>query len=103
MAQNGEYRLYGYLRDQDCILFILDGDFYELFSALGYFEDGKPLAALPSIYAATNDAPVKVLRADDPNYSDYSQEFLDEVNVEFAQEHEELLTAARAAMDRLGG
>ena len=101
-AQDGEYRLFGYLQDQDCQFFVMDEGFYKAFSALGYFEDGKALAALPGLYAATHDAPVKVLRADDPNYSDYSQEFLDEVNVEFAQEHEELMAAARAAIDALG-
>ncbi len=101
-AEDGEYRLFGYMRDQDCQIFLMDEAFYTAFSALGYFKDGRVLAAYPGLYAATNDAPVKVLRADDPNYSDYSQEFLDEVNVEFAQEHEELMAAARSALDKLG-
>lgn len=102
MAENGEYRLYAFLEDQNCYLYILDADTFKRFSGLGYFSDGRPLGSLPRYYAATNDAQVKLLSASDPAYSDYSQDFLDDVNAEYAQEHEELLAIARETVGKLG-
>jgi len=94
----GALHLYGALNDQDKIIFVLDEAHYQQYTSLGYFEDGAPIASMPGLYCATNDAPVKTLSALDEKYAEYSQEFLDEVYLEFVAEHERFLSQAKEAL-----
>lgn len=94
----GERRIYGLLNDQDRIIFVLDEAHYQQYSALGYFEEAAPITSMPGLYYAINDAPVKTLSAKDEKYAEYSQEFLDEVYLEFVAEHERFLSQAREAL-----
>lgn len=101
MESYGENRLYSHLNDQNTMIFIMDAANYDTFSALGYFEDAAAISAMPGLYCATNDAPVQPLDASDEQYADYSQEFLDDVYLEYVAEHESLLAAAREALGKI--
>ncbi len=93
--------VYGYLENQDCVIFLLDGEAKEKYSSLGFFEDALPVSGAEGLYAAVHDAPVKPLSAEDPQYSNYSQKFLDAVNRENLEEHEKLLGLAETAISEL--
>ena len=102
MEEYGENRLYSHLNDQYALLFVLDEANYAAFRALGYFEDAVAMADMPGLYCATNDAPVARLYSTDEQYADYSQEFLDDVYLEYVAEHEELLSQAREVLGKVG-
>lgn len=101
MEGYGENRLYNYLNDQNTMIYFLDEENYHLFSELGYFEDAVAVSAMPGLYCTTNDSPVKPLDANSSEYADYSQEFLDDVYLEYVAEHEELLSKAREALSKI--
>lgn len=97
----GEERMYGHLNNQDIMLFVLDFSVYSAFAKLGYFEDAVLSPSLGGLYCASNDAPVAHLSSEDEQYEDYSQEFLDEVYLEYVEEHEAYLTAVRQVIAQL--
>ena len=101
MSAYGERLLYSYLHDQNSMVFILDDGFRKCFSSLGYFPDAAELSAMPGFYSATNDSPVLPLSAEDEQYSDYSQDFLDDVYDEYVAEHAGLLAKARSVLKEL--
>ncbi len=92
---------YGYLENQDCIIFLLDDAVKEKYSQLGFFEDAMPVKGETGLYAALHDSPVKMLSAEDPQYSSYSQQFLDAVNRENLEEHDKLMGLAEKAASEL--
>ena len=101
MENYGENLLYSHLNDQNTMIYILDEKNYHIFSELGYFADAVAISAMPGLYCTTNDSPVKPLDAESPEYADYSQEFLDDVYLEYVAEHEELLAKAREALSHI--
>ncbi|MDD6188276.1 MAG: hypothetical protein PUB32_01700 [Clostridiales bacterium] len=101
MESYGENLLYSHLNDQNTMIYILDEENYHIFSELGYFADAVAVSAMPGLYCTTNDSPVKPLDAESPEYADYSQEFLDDVYLEYVAEHEELLAKAREALSHI--
>lgn len=101
LSEYGEKRIYSYLNDPNCVLYILDGETLSEFNALGYFENATPLFAMPGLYGATNDSPVQPLSTADERYADYSQSFLDEVYLELVEEHEGFIAAAKEAISAL--
>ena len=102
MAAYGEQRLYSHLNDQNVMLFVMDKVHYDTFAALGYFEDAVEMKELPGLYCATNDSPVERLSCEDPRYCDYPQDFLDEVYLEYVEEHEGFMAAAKAVIAAVG-
>lgn len=92
---------YGYLENQDCIVFLLDEAAKEKYAKLGFFEDAAPVNGEAGLYAALHDSPVKMLSAEDPQYSSYSQQFLDAVNRENIEEHDRLISLAETAISEL--
>ena len=102
METYGEQRLYSHLNDQNVMIFVMDKENLDTFAALGYFEDAVAMKELPGLYCATNDAPVERLSCEDPRYSDYSQEFLDEVYLEYVDEHNQFMASAKDVINKVG-
>ena len=101
MESYGENRLYSHLADQNVMIFVLDEDNLDAFKKLGYFDDAVAMSSMAGLYCATNDSPVDRLSCEDPQYADYSQEFLDEVYLEYVEEHEEFMAAAREVLAKV--
>lgn len=93
--------VYGYLENEECVIFLLDEAAKEKYTKLGFFEGAVPVAGREGLYAAMHDAPVKPLSAEDPQYSSYSQKFLDAVNRENLEEHDKLIGLAQTAISEL--
>lgn len=101
MADYGEQRLYSHLNDQDIMLFVLDEENYRGFEKLGFFDEAAAMVDMPGLFCAVHDSPVDKLSSEDPRYSDYSQEFLDEVYLEYVAEHEGYLEAVREVLRKV--
>ncbi len=102
MEEYGEHRMYSHLDDSNTLLYVLDEENYQRFATLGYFEASVSMSAMDGLYCAVNDAPVQKLDPTDPQYADFSQEFLDDVYLEYVEEHEGFLASAREVLAKVG-
>lgn len=101
MASYGENRLYSHINDSDIMLLVLDEENYTDFAKLGFFDEAAAMKDMPGLYCVVNDSPVERLSCEDPQYADYSQEFLDEVYLEMVAEHEGYMAAVRDVLAKV--
>ena len=95
----GRRDLLGFLRDSENILYVLDGETYAFYSALGYFPGAVPLEG--GLYAAVHSAEVTPFTVEEYGSYGFTKEQIEESNQWMAQEHDRLVQTGEEILQRL--